>query len=183
MRRLSILCVMTMVFGIEAIVNATPIYNPGNGHYYERMPLDVNWNEARVMAESMVWMGTTGHLATITSADENWWIVNNLGGRLTLDNFLGGYFDGSSWKWVTGEPWEYENWFPGEPNGDGTALQYDDAETNPSVLGYWNDFPDSRSENGFIVEYDTAPIPEPSTMLLVFSGLIGLAGFRKKIRK
>jgi hypothetical protein len=30
-------------------------------------------------------MGVSGHLATVTSYEENWWIVENLGGELTLD--------------------------------------------------------------------------------------------------
>jgi hypothetical protein len=61
---------------VNPIANAAPVYNPNNGHWYERIDSQVDWDQAKTQAENMTHMGMSGHLATITSESENWWIVN-----------------------------------------------------------------------------------------------------------
>jgi hypothetical protein len=151
--------ILVLLFSLP--VYAEPILNPNNGHYYERITGNNTWVDAKAAAESMSHMGASGHLATITSDEENWWIVVNLGGELTLDHWLGGYLEDGNWKWVTGEPWDYTNWWDGngwtEPSGDGDALEFDDAEQSPPIPGYWNDLDKNSIEPGFIVEFDQFP--------------------------
>ncbi len=64
----------------------------------------------------MTYNGWPGHLATVTSAEENAFIVDMTN---SYNHWLGGYQPAGSdepagnWQWVTGEPWIYANWNSG----------------------------------------------------------------------
>jgi hypothetical protein len=172
-----------MLFGLPV---CAAIFNPNNGHYYERIDKDITWTAAKSEAEGMTFMDVHGHLATITSNAENSWIVENLGGPLTLDHWLGGYLYDGKWTWVTGEPWGYTNWWPGEPNnltGWESVLEFDDAEGNPPDPGFWNDFDVRAGEDGYIVEFDAKPVPIVSTFWLLGTGFFGFVALLKKSKK
>lgn len=103
-----------------------------------------SWTDAR---DKCIRLG--GHLATITSADEQEFIES-----LNADDrqlWIGGYRDDAfNWYWVTGETWAYTNWGSGEPNNKGN-------ETRAVVWPrFWNDLSDSSGEqSGFICEWDS----------------------------
>jgi len=65
--------------------------------------------------------------------------------------------------------WRIDDIIPGDPPN---VFPY------TYLYGQWY-FQDDRSANFG----NLAPIPEPATMLLIGSGLIGLAGFRKRFKK
>src|SRR5207302_1346942 len=50
-----------------------PINNPTNGHWYQAVLVAgaINWDDARVAAQSLSYSGFHGHLVTMTSAAEN----------------------------------------------------------------------------------------------------------------
>ena len=136
-----------------------PVLNPANGHRYELVSESVNWSDAKTAAETRVFNGIQGHLATIVSQQENDFIISSfpqIGGP-----WVGGFQPPGStepdggWEWVTGEPFSYTNWDLGEPNNAGGG---EDAIVffNLNSQGLWNDIPGTRGQAGYIVEYDTS---------------------------
>ena len=137
-----------------------PIYFNRTGHYYDVVTLnrDISWNEAKSHAEALSYKGMQGHLAAITSAEENEFIWRYLAAQSGVSAlFIGGYqypktnVPADNWNWVTGETWGYANWSPGEPN---------DFNGNDEIWlmmwvysGKWND--QVTPLRGFIVEYGT----------------------------
>ena len=190
MRQFSLfLSVIALLFGMAGIVNADSIEwkitDGGNGHFYEAVSSTVSgWNDANELANGVIFNNMNGHLATLTSEEENNWVWTNL-------NSIIGYFIGGtdqdvegSWEWVTGEAWTYSNWNSGEPNDVPWLLDTGEDGLLFASNGKWNDVPiTGYALGGYIIEYEPAPVPEPATMLLFGSGLIGLAGFRRKFRK
>lgn len=180
-----------LVLAITGIGNAMPVQWStavgGNDHYYEIIQTDsgITWATANTLANNSTYLELQGHLATITSREENLFISDDPG--LGNENpygiinckWLGGYQpDGSpepdgGWQWVTGEIFAYTNWNINEPNNhpDGenrVVFQHGWSSDGKE----WNDLIDTCTQSGYVVEYE--PVPVPSTMLLLGTGLLGM---------
>ncbi|MEQ8835548.1 MAG: lectin-like protein, partial [Lacipirellulaceae bacterium] len=87
----------------------------GNGHFYqlvvEKQPM--TWHEAAQRATSKHFRGMPGHLVTITSSEEDQFVLKNL---LEDAQFRGAWMGLTDvlreghYRWVTGEPYDYTNW-------------------------------------------------------------------------
>lgn len=75
----------------------------------------VSWKEAKRRCEEL-----GGHLATITSKEEETKILSILGTNPRNCYWIGLYRSSASspWRWVTNETYSYKNWAPNEPNDD-----------------------------------------------------------------
>ena len=148
--------VASFVVGGAAIAADAPavqwkVSDGGNGHWYQFSNQKIGWNASSILA-----LNKAGYLATITSANENTFIYNYLN-VLDLWNgergpLLGGFQDKNSpnfsepsggWTWVTGEAWNFENWYSGgEPNNSsGQSPGEEDflAMDKRSEICGWND--------------------------------------------
>ncbi len=127
-----------------------------DGHYYQVIQQRVNWNTAHQNCVNMY-----GHLATITSAEENAAlarIVTNHGGSTWLgacrESWIKADGDFNKWVWITGEEWVYSNWVSGEPNNyqnlpETCAHMY-------ASSGLWNDFHYGNTDaTAYVCEWDS----------------------------
>ena len=155
-------------------------------HYYHEYVLvdgfTGDWQAAQEEVGSL--LGDDWFLATITSQAEQDFVVENLLRDREGEYWLGGYQqeggrepDGG-WAWVTGESWDFTNWYlaglaGGEPNQwDGTQEQW--LGTWSKYGWQWNDEHGNANIRGFVAERMISN-PEPGTMILLGSGLLFLA--------
>ena len=197
MRRLVVAVVgLWVVLGWSSGAGAVPIQwtvaEGGNGHWYGVIGNGVGgtsesfaWNDARLDA-----VARGGYLATPTSAAE-WSFIKSSYAAMGWPSgagilgWLGGYQNTSSpsfsepgggWEWVTGESWSFTAWSGGEPNNAAGGTEHY-LLTWFNSGSSWNDHYDQPFR--YFIEYDTNPIPEPSTALLLGIGLVGMAARRR----
>lgn len=138
----------------NAIVEIPPYALSWNGHYYACYNNCSSWEEAEKYCESI-----GGHLAVITSSDENNAVFN----YLLSCGFENGYIGFSdnveegTWYWVNGETSGYTNWHSGEPNAESSNEDYamfyykfDDGTWNDGNFGNGT----ANDDAVFICEWD-----------------------------
>lgn len=147
-----------------SMVHADMSYDADNNHVYQYLTSygSTNWDEA-VTAVVPDFQGSAGHLATISSADENNFIapmLTNLGWIAASDNIEG------NWQWLAGPEFtqqfwngdssgsavsgRYNNWDTGQPNN--SSGNEDCAQMNGNT-GTWSAVDCTDTLAGFIMEY------------------------------
>jgi hypothetical protein len=110
----------------------------GNGHWYLFVNGNYTWQQGSDYANSV-----GGHLATLTTTEENDWVVSIMAGA--INPWIGGYQDlnapdyaepDGGWRWETGEEWSYTNWSTSEPNNVGGEHWIHIGNSS----GFWNDW-------------------------------------------
>jgi hypothetical protein len=164
---------------VAATVNPTGYYYNGvNGHFYKPITATVDrttYTNARARSLLTTFKGQTGYLVTITSADEDLFIYNNvpvtniwfaatdevIDGTWVID---AGPERGTVMKTSNGPtagniPGVYNNWSSGEPNGYNHGEDYAVTKWNGNK---WNDLSNNWA-NAYVIEYGTWTNPDDAS--------------------
>jgi hypothetical protein len=164
-----------VVLSVAATVNPTGyFYNGTNGHFYRPITTGTTYTNARTLASQQTFKGQQGYLVTITSADEDAFIFNNVPQNqiwfaLTDEETEGqwkidaGPEAGTLIKTSNGQTagniqGQYNNWAGGEPNNSGNE-DYAVTKWNGSQ---WNDLPNGFN-NPYVIEFGTWTNPDDAT--------------------
>ncbi|MCL1472887.1 S8 family serine peptidase [Argonema antarcticum] len=122
-------------------INPIIYSNPATGHQYFLTTADT-WLGAQEQAKA-----AGGNLVASNDTAENAWLVNTFGGvskwmGLT-DSPIYNATEGN-YKWVSGEPINYINWYPLEPSNSLHTLEGEDFSEFLGS-GLWNDMPSQQN--------------------------------------
>ena len=143
----------------------------GNGHWYKAVinTNGLSWTQMDQLAAT-----EGGYLATITSAAENLFVFSLVNspeffsgdGGNGAGPAIGGYqLDGQSdssvgWTWETGEPWDYTNWAPGQPDLLSETRLHFWSGSQGVPAPTWNNLPaDASNVGGYVIERDNTLAP------------------------
>lgn len=168
-KRMSLACLSaSLLFSASANAANISYDTKYNGHCYKLFNDGTTWEQAKAACERQ-----GGHLVSITSAQEQAVVENLLRNKGNKNNYwLGGYRNGNTWTWVTGERFSYTHWSGGQPDNfqgrENRLSMY--RNRNPygyNNLGEWNDSAaDGVCNNepffgaanfGYICEWDSDP--------------------------
>ncbi len=164
-----------IVLSVAATVNPTGFfYNGTNGHFYRPVSTGTSYTGARAAALNTTFKGQTGYLVTITSADEDAFVFNNVPQtniwfaltdeavegqwRIDAGPEAGTLIKTSNGQTAGNIQGQYNNWAPGEPNNSGNE-DYAVTKWNGSQ---WNDLPNGFS-CPYVIEYGTWTNPDDAT--------------------
>lgn len=179
----------------------------GNDHYYDFvLAPDISWHAARDAAASLSFLGSQGHLVTVTSAAEDTFLRTNFSSQIGdprpppdrpivvpgLYAWIGltDEITEGDYRWVTGEPFSFSVWGMGEPSGfdfpdqDYINLWRRDYGSGP--MWSWDDTiasPPLVGYGSFLVEFDgpfVQVVPAPGAFSLLTVGSLSLLGYMRR---
>lgn len=195
-------CHVLVLLGIvlPAMGVAMPVQWDGNAHYYEVVDDPLLGPDAEIAAETRMFDGLQGYLATVTSAEENAFVVDLIAESGVVAALIGASDrnDEGTFTWIggpeEGTPLSFAPWAPLEPSDSEDGEDYvevfgQDLTEFGFPRGSWNDIvPPADFFDGaraYVVEYGPvaiAPVPLPAAGWALLAGCGALLAFGRRRR-
>ena len=180
----------------QAAVISGPVTDQSTGRRYAVLE-QTTWDLAQAEAITL-----DANLVTINDQAENDFILNAFSG-LDASNFTPvvtpndiGFWIGindivteGSFDWISGEPSNFTNWAPGEPNNlvlgnEDWGMLYARSEPGQWTAGQWNDAVNVPNQSKpAIIEFNASAVPEPTSFGALAAAAIVVGHRRKQRRK
>ncbi|MBQ8302529.1 MAG: hypothetical protein IJX97_03150 [Clostridia bacterium] len=115
------------------------------GHLYAAIDQSLTWYDAYKFCESI-----GGHLATITTEDEQAIITDMMTSATAPIYWIGGIKTDNKWHWITGEDFVYTNWESRMPDDSGRIewfLNVYSSSAPYNTVGTWNDLDSNKTQH------------------------------------
>jgi PEP-CTERM motif len=182
-------CIVLGLTFAAAPVSAAPIQFSGNGHYYELAAPANSWNLAASNAAASTFLGSSGHLVTMSDPGEWNFVVSNFFDNASTRYYLGMHLKSggsltvsADYEWIDGSLMTESRWGPGQPDGTFSDAVSVTAYFSGNLDWEWdNSNASSFGPFGYVIEYDNPVlVPEPATMAMFTIGLAGITAIRRR---
>ena len=156
----------------------------GNDHWYTLAPTENTWEHVRSQALAM---GPGADLVSINSEAEQNFLASQFGISHVFWIGLTDKAVEGIWQWANGDPVDYTNWLPGQPDdynptigGEDYAMMNFGAFREDPNLTAWNDLHLNSYAGRGIVE---SAVPEPSAYVLLGAALLAFWWVRRRFAR